>query len=36
MRQALAIREKKLGPQHPDTIDSRESLAVIEEAVRGE
>jgi len=30
MRRALAIREDVLGPDHPDTQGSRQSLAVIE------
>ena len=32
---ALAIREQALGPQHPDTQSTRQSLAVAEERLAG-
>uniref|UniRef100_UPI0035B075F2 tetratricopeptide repeat protein n=1 Tax=Promineifilum sp. TaxID=2664178 RepID=UPI0035B075F2 len=33
MRRALAIRERVLGPQHPDTRQSRANLDAIEAAM---
>ena len=35
MREALAICEARLGPDHPDTVSSSQSLAVIEAGLRG-
>ena len=34
-RQLLAIREKALGPEHPDTANSLNNLAVLYEGMRG-
>ena len=36
MRRALAICEAALGPDHPDTRGSRQSLAVIQQKLSGE
>lgn len=36
MRQTLAIREQALGAEHPNTRNSRESLAAIEKRMRAD